>query len=65
MSKVSRNEKIHALDNSFASVEMEGFRYSHGEKDLCMEVLDGKLSKDEFIEKLLERCNSRNSVSGI
>ena len=56
MRQASRDEKINALDNAFASVEMDGFRYSDGEKDLCMDVLDGKLSKDEFIKKLLERC---------
>lgn len=59
MSQASRDEKISALDNAFASVEMEGFRYSDGEKDLCMEVLDGKLSKDEFIKKLLIKSRLR------
>ena len=50
MNQVSLQEKKAALDNAVASVEMEGYRVSDVEKKLCMEVLDGKLTKDEFIK---------------
>ncbi|MGM9936961.1 MAG: antitoxin VbhA family protein [Candidatus Ornithomonoglobus sp.] len=50
-------EKERALNNAVASVEMEGYRVSEYEKKLCMDVLNGKLTKDAFIQKLLERCN--------
>ncbi|WP_337869576.1 hypothetical protein [Hominilimicola sp.] len=56
MNQVSLQEKKAALDNAVASVEMEGYRVSDVEKKLCMEVLDGKLTKDEFIKIMLERC---------
>ena len=29
---------------------------SDDEKELCMEVLNGKLTKDDFIKIMLERC---------
>lgn len=56
MNQVSLQEKKSALDNAVASVEMEGYRVSDVEKELCMEVLDGRLTKDEFIKIMLERC---------
>lgn len=49
-------EKTAALDNAIASVEMEGFVFSDGEKELCMKAFEGKITKDEFIKILLERC---------
>ena len=56
MRQVSLQEKERALNNAVASVEMEGYRVSEYEKQLCMDVLNGKLTKDEFIKILLERC---------
>ncbi len=56
MRQTTNNEMITALDNAIASVEMEGFVFSDGEKELCMEALEGKITKDELIKKLLERC---------
>ncbi len=53
---VITTEKTAALDNAIASVEMEGFVFSDGEKELCMEALEGKITKDDFIKILLERC---------
>ena len=50
-----KNDKINALNNAIASVEMEGFVFSDGEKELCMEALEGKTTKEEFIKILLER----------
>ena len=38
------------------SVEIEGYKLSDDEKELCMEVLNGKLTKDDFIKIMLERC---------
>ena len=47
-----------ALNNAVASVEMEGYKISDNEKELCMEVLDGKLTKDEFIKIMLEKVQN-------
>ena len=56
MQPVTLTEKERALNNAVASVEMEGYRLSDYERTLCMDVLDGKLAKDDFIKKLLEKC---------
>ena len=56
MKQVSLREKKMALNNAVASVEMEGYKISDNEKELCMEVLNGKLTKDDFIKIMLERC---------
>lgn len=56
MRQISNDERICALDNAIASVEMEGFVFSEGEKELCMEALEGTITKDDFIKILLERC---------
>lgn len=58
MSQVSLQEKERALNNAVASVEMEGYRVSDTEKKLCMDVLNGKLTKDDFIKIMLERCSA-------
>ena len=49
------SEKEKALNNAVASVEMEGYKLSTEDKCLCMDMLDGKLSKTAFIKALLER----------
>ena len=56
MKQVSLREKKMVLNNAVASVEMEGYKISDNEKELCMEVLNGKLTKDDFIKIMLERC---------
>ena len=56
MRQISNDERISALDNAIASVEMEGFEFADGEKELCMAALEGKITKDDFIKILLERC---------
>ena len=58
MKQVSLREKKMALNNAVASVEMEGYKISDDEKELCMEVLDGKLTKDEFIKIMLEKVQN-------
>lgn len=52
------SEKEYALNNAVASVEMEGYRISDDEKNLCLDVLNGKLTKDELIKIMLERCTA-------
>ena len=58
MKQVSLREKKMVLNNAVASVEMEGYKISDNEKELCMEVLDGKLTKDEFIKIILEKVQN-------
>ena len=58
MKQVSLREKKMVLNNAVASVEMEGYKMSDNEKELCMEVLDGKLTKDEFIKIMLEKVQN-------
>ena len=58
MKQVSLREKKMVLNNAVASVEMEGYKISDNEKELCMEVLDGKLTKDEFIKIMLEKVQN-------
>ena len=47
--------KQQALRNSIANVEIEGYRLTNKQKELCSQVLDGKLSKEECIKILLNR----------
>lgn len=56
MGQVSLQEKERALNNAVASVEMEGYKISDTEKKLCMDVLNEKLTKDDFIKTMLEIC---------
>ena len=56
MRQILNKDKTTALNNAIASVEMEGFEFADGEKELCMEALEGKITKDDFIKILLERC---------
>ena len=58
MKQVSLREKKMVLNNAVASVEMEGYKISDNEKELCMEVLDGKLTNDEFIKIMLEKVQN-------
>ena len=58
MKQVSLREKKMVSNNAVASVEMEGYKISDNEKELCMEVLDGKLTKDEFIKIMLEKVQN-------
>ncbi len=58
MGQISLQEKERALNNAIASVEMEGYRISDTEKKLCMDVLNEKLTKDDFIKTVLEICTA-------
>ncbi len=58
MSRATLREKEKALNNAIASVEMEGYSVSEYEKKLCMDVLNGKMTKDDFIKTMLERCTA-------
>lgn len=58
MKQVSLREKKMALNNAVASVEMEGYKISDNEKELCMKVLDGELTKDEFIKIMFEKVQN-------
>ena len=55
MNQILLQETEKVLNNAIASVEIEGYKLSD-EKELCMEVLNGKLTKDDFIKIMLERC---------
>ena len=55
---ITENEKEYALNNAIASVEMEGYVLSDDEKKLCFDVLNDKLTKEEFIQIMLERCKA-------
>lgn len=50
------HEKESALNSAIASVEMEGYKLSQKEKELCMDFIMNSISKDEFIKEILERC---------
>ena len=50
------SEKEYILNNAVASVEIEGYTITEDEKQLCMAALEGKLTKEELIKKVLERC---------
>ena len=56
MRQATLKEKERALNNAVASVEMEGYNVPADDEALCMDVLNGKLSKDDFIKIMLERC---------
>ena len=58
MNQLSLQDKERALNNAVASVEMEGYTVSEYEKKLCMDVLNGKLTKDDFIKIMFERCTA-------
>ncbi|MBR0365270.1 MAG: antitoxin VbhA family protein [Clostridia bacterium] len=49
-------DKETALNNAIASVEIEGYHISDYEKQLCMSVLNGNITKEDFIQTMLERC---------
>ena len=45
-----------ALRNSVASVEMEGYKVTEAQKVSCLDFLDGKIDKQDFIRTILEGC---------
>ncbi len=55
MRNVSVAEREYALNNAVASVEIEGYNVSEYEKKMCMDVLNGNMTAEQFIQKMLER----------
>jgi hypothetical protein len=45
-----------AIENSAASVEMEGFRIDEQCKDWCRKLLNGELSMEEYIVLVKQRA---------
>ncbi len=58
MRNVSIREKEYVLNNAVASVEIEGYNVSEYEKHMCMEVLNGNITTEQFIQIMLERCSA-------
>lgn len=54
MRNVSAAEREYALNNAVASVEIEGYNVSEYEKKMCMDVLNGNMTAEQFIQKMLE-----------
>ena len=44
-----------ALNNVIASVEMEGYEVTETQKLSCLDFLDGKIDKKDFIKTVLEQ----------
>jgi len=43
------------LESAVASVEMEGYVLSEFNKNLCRDVLNGKITKQQCIEQILKK----------
>ena len=56
----NKRKKEHILNNAIASVEMEGYKLSEYEKKLCLNVLNGEMTKEEFINALLKTIETDN-----
>lgn len=56
MNTISLKEKKKALENAFYSVEMEGYVISSHQKELCLDVILGKITKEEYIKIILKGC---------
>ena len=53
---LQQNTYKEALTNSIASVEMEGYDITEEQKISCLDFLDGKIDKKDFIKAVLEGC---------
>ncbi len=53
MHRTSNNDRINALNNAIASVETEGFKFADGEKELCMEALEGTKNSLKWLNETL------------
>jgi len=50
------NKKLEqALNNAIASISMEGYVFTDKQKQICADVLDGKITKEEYIKMLLQK----------
>ena len=45
-----------AFNSAVASVEMEGYEVTETQKLSCLDFLDGKIDKKDFIKAVLEGC---------
>ena len=48
----------YALRNAVASMEIEGFEISEDEKQLFFDFANNRLSREQFITLVLERCGA-------
>lgn len=53
---LQQNTYKEALTNAIASVEMEGYDITEEQKISCLDFLDGKIDKKDFIKAVLEGC---------
>jgi hypothetical protein len=52
---MKNNQSIEkALHNAISSVEMEGYKFTEFHKQLCRDVLSGKITKEECIKMIIE-----------
>lgn len=50
------NKKLEqALNNAIASISMEGYVFTDKQKQICSDVLEGKITKEEYIQMLLQK----------
>lgn len=53
---LQQNVYKEALNNAIASVEMEDYDVTEKQKDSCLDFLNGKIDKKDFIKAVLEGC---------
>lgn len=53
---LQQNVYKEALNSAVASVEMEGYDVTEKQKVSCLEFLNGKIDKQDFIKAVLEGC---------
>ena len=56
MVQQSLQTQENVLNNAVASVEIEGYSVTDAEKKMCMEFVNGSITKEQFIKSVLERC---------
>ena len=56
MMRQSNQMQENVLNNAVASVEIEGYSVTDAEKKMCMDVVSGSITKEQFIKIVLERC---------
>ena len=56
MSELSKYED--ALNNAIASVEIEGYHIDEEQRTFCLDFVNGNISKEDFINTMLERCRA-------
>lgn len=56
---VTPYEKEKMLKNAVAIVEMEGFKFSEKDKEICMKLFDGKISNDSLAKALKKMSDER------